>query len=141
MLTPVTYHCGLLWALEVLAWDFVLLDRAVLCLAKLAAIDPGGKLSNRPINSLRAIFLSWVPGTAVKTKRRLAVLQATVKAVPSIAWPLLAKQLLPQSSDNSSPTEKPKFREYEQDHGETLTYGLVWESEAKIVAPAIDEVA
>jgi hypothetical protein len=138
MLTPVTYHSGLLWALEVLAWDSVLLDRAVLCLAKLAAIDPGGKLSNRPINSLRAIFLSWVPGTAVKTKRRLAVLQATLKAVPSIAWPLLA-MLLPQSNDNSSPTAKPKFREYEQDYGETLTYGLVWQSEAKIVALAIDE--
>lgn len=138
MLTPVTYHCGLLWALEVLAWDSVLLDRAVLCLAKLAAIDPGGKLGNRPINSLRAIFLSWVPGTRVNTKRRLAVLQATVKAVPSIAWPLLAK-LLPRSGDTSSPTEKPKFREYEQDEGETLTYGLIWESEAKIVALAINE--
>lgn len=138
MLTPITYHCGLLWALEVLAWDSVLLDRAVLCLAKLAAIDPGGKLGNRPINSLRAIFLSWVPGTGVKTKRRLAVLQATVKAVPSIAWPLLAK-LLPRSGDTSSPTEKPKFREYEQNDSETLTYGLIWESEAKIVALAIDE--
>jgi len=140
MLTPVTYHSGLLWALEVLAWDSVLLDRAVLCLAKLAAIDPGGKLDNRPINSLRAIFLSWAPGTMVKTKRRLAVLQATVKAVPSIAWPLLAK-LLPRSGDTSSPTEKPKFREYEQDDGETLTYGLIWESEAKIVALAIEEAA
>lgn len=137
MLTPVTYHCGLLWALEVIAWDAGYFDRAVLCLAKLAAIDPGGKLSNRPINSLRAIFLSWVPCTSVRTKRRLAVLQATVNAVPSIAWPLLAS-LLPSSGDISSPTEKPKFREYEQDHGETLTYGLVWESEAKIIALAID---
>jgi hypothetical protein len=138
MLTPVTYHCGLLWALEVIAWDAGYFERAVLCLAKLAAIDPGGKLSNRPINSLRAIFLSWVPCTSVRTKRRLAVLQSTVNAVPSIAWPLLAN-LLPSSGDTSSPTEKPKFREYEQDHGETLTYGLVWESEAKIIALAIDE--
>lgn len=138
MITPVTYHSGLLWALEMLAWDSVFLDRAVLCLAKLAAIDPGGKLSNRPINSLRAIFLSWAPGTSVKTKRRLAVLQETLKTVPSIAWPLLA-MLLPQFHDNSSPTQKPKFREYEQDHDEILTYGLVWESEAKIVALAIDE--
>lgn len=137
MLTPVTYHCGLLWALEVIAWDAGYFDRAVLCLAKLAAIDPGGRLSNRPINSLRAIFLSWVPCTSVKTKRRLAVLQSTVNAVPSIAWPLLAS-LLPSSGDISSPTAKPKFREYEQDHGETLTYGLVWESEAKIIALAID---
>ncbi|WP_219266392.1 hypothetical protein [Pseudomonas sp. Xaverov 259] len=137
MLTPVTYHCGLLWALEVIAWDATYFERAVLCLAKLAAIDPGGRLSNRPINSLRAIFLSWVPCTSVNTKRRLAALQSTVKAVPSIAWPLLAC-LLPSSGDTSSPTEKPKFRDYEQDHGETLTYGLVWESEAKIIALAVD---
>ncbi|KTC59027.1 hypothetical protein [Pseudomonas savastanoi] len=137
MLTPVTFHCGLLWALEVIAWDAGYFDRAVLCLAKLAAIDPGGKLSNRPINSLRAIFLSWVPCTSVRTKHRLAVLQSTVSAVPSIAWPLLAS-LLPSSGDTSTRTEKPKFREYEQDHGETLTYGLVWESEAKIVALAIE---
>lgn len=140
MLTPVTYHCGLLWALEVIAWDAFYFQRAVLCLGKLAAIDPGGKLSNRPINSLRAIFLSWVPSTSVGTKRRLAVLQSTLKAVPAIAWPLLTS-LLPRSGDTSSQTEKPKFREYEQDHGETLTYGLVWESEAKIIALAIDEAS
>lgn len=137
MLTPVTYHCGLLWALEVIVWDANYFERAVLCLAKLAAIDPGGKLSNRPINSLRAIFLSWVPCTSVRTKRRLAVLQSILSAVPSITWPLLSS-LLPCSGDTSSPIEKPKFREYEQDDGETLTYGLVWESEAKIISLAVD---
>lgn len=137
MLTPVTYHCGLLWALEVIAWDPSYFERAVLCLAKLAAIDPGGKLSNRPINSLRAIFLSWAPGTSVRTTRRLAVLQSTVNTVPRIAWPLLVS-LLPSSGDTSSSTEKPKFREYEQDHGEVLTYGLVWESEAKIITLAVE---
>lgn len=138
MFTPVTYHCGLLWALEVIAWDANYFERAVWCLAKLAEIDPGGKLSNRPINSLRAIFLSWAPCTSVRAKSRLTVLQSTVKAVPSIAWALLTS-LLPSSRDTSTPTEKPKFREYEQEHSETLTYGLVWESEAKIIALAIDE--
>lgn len=138
MLTPVTYHTGLLWALEVLAWDEVYFDRAVLCLAKLAVIDPGGKLNNRPINSLRAIFLSWLPGTGVNTTRRLAVLQAVIKQVPSIAWSLLEK-LLPQSGDTSSSTAKPKFRDYEELTGDSLTFGLVWESEAKILELAINE--
>lgn len=138
MLTPVTYHCGLLWTLEVLAWIPGTFDRAVRCLAELAAIDPGGKMSNRPINSLRAIFLSWIPCAGVNTARRLAALQAVVKDVPTIAWPLL-ETLLPRSGDNSSATEKPKFREYEEGGGETLTYGLVWESEGKIVELAIIE--
>jgi hypothetical protein len=61
-----------------------------------------------------------------------------VKDVPTIAWPLL-ETLLPRSGDNSSATEKPKFREYEEGGGETLTYGLVWESEGKIVELAIIE--
>lgn len=138
MLTPVSYHTGLLWALEVVAWDPAFFDRAVLCLAKLAAIDPGGKLSNRPINSLRAIFLSWSPSTGVTTKRRLAVLQFVLRQVPSIAWPLL-ERLLPKSGDTSSPTARPKFREYEELTGEALTFGSVWESEAKIVELAIKE--
>lgn len=138
ILTPVTYHTNLLWALEVLAWDSSWFDRAVLCLAKLSAIDPGGKLSNRPINSLREIFLSWMPSTAVKTKRRLAVLQSTIVAVPEIAWPLLAK-LLPRSGGSASSTSKPKFRDYDYGDLETITYGLIWESEAKIVTLAIHE--
>lgn len=138
ILTPVTYHTNLLWALEMLAWDSSWFDRAVLCLAKLGAIDPGGNLSNRPINSLREIFLSWMPSTAVTTKRRLAVLQATIKAVPDIAWPLLAK-LLPRSGDTTSSTSKPKFRDYDHGDLETITYGLIWESEAKIVSLAIYE--
>lgn len=137
MLIPVTYHSGLLWALEVIAWDAKYFDRAALCLAKLAALDPGGKLNNRLINSLRTIFLSWAPCTSVKTVHRLAVLQSTLSAVPSIAWPLLAS-LLPRSNDTTSTTQKPKFREYEQDHGEQLTYGLIWESEAKIIRLAIE---
>ncbi|WP_445672833.1 hypothetical protein [Pseudomonas inefficax] len=138
MLTPVTYHTGLLWALEVLAWDPVFFDRAVLCLAKLAEIDPGGRLSNRPINSLRAIFLSWLPSTGVTTKRRLAVLEFVLRQVQSIAWPLLEK-LLPKSGDTSSSTARPKFREYEELTGEALTFGSVWESEAKIVELAMNE--
>lgn len=137
MLMPVTYHSGLLWALEVIAWDAKYFDRAALCLAKLAALDPGGKLKNRPINSLRAIFLSWAPCTSVNTAHRLAILQSTLGAVPSIAWPLLAS-LLPCSNDTTSITQKPKFREYEQYHGEQLTYGVVWESEEKIIRLAIE---
>ncbi len=138
VLSPVTYHCGLLWSLEVLAWDATSFERSVVCLAKLAAFDPGGRLTNRPINSLREIFLSWSPCTSVRTNRRLAVLQSIVKQVPSIAWPLLAS-LLPRSGGISSPTARPKFRDYERDDRENLTYGLVWESEAKIIALALEE--
>ncbi|MGY2042087.1 hypothetical protein ACW9I9_06875 [Pseudomonas pergaminensis] len=136
LITPTTYHCGLLWSLEALAWLPDFLQRAALCLAKLAALDPGGKLTNRPINSLRSIFLSWSPGTAVSTQHRLAILESIINDVPVIAWPLL-EQLLPRFSDTSTPTTKPRFREPEQRENENLTYGLVWKSEERIVELAI----
>lgn len=138
-LTPRTYHVGLLWALETLAWDPKLLLRSAICLARLAAIDPGGSLSNRPINSLRAIFLSWSPNTSARAKQRTAVLAHIVKAVPAIAWPLLTK-LLPRSHDTSSPTATPKFREFGDAEEEALTYGVVWESQAAVVRLALEQV-
>ncbi len=138
-LTSQSFHVGVLWALETLAWDPDLLLRSSMCLARLAEIDPGGQLSNRPINSLRSIFLTWSPNTHACMKERLGVLTHVVNAVPSIAWPLLAK-LLPQHLDSSIPTEKPKFRESERAEEEVLTFGLVWESQAAIIGLALTHV-
>src|ERR1035441_6457842 len=58
-MSPSSYHTGVLWALELLAWEREFLNRVALILAKLTRIDPGGRLSNRPLNSLRSIFLTW----------------------------------------------------------------------------------
>lgn len=139
LLTPRTYHVGLLWALETLAWDGRLLLQVALCLARLAEIDPGGTISNRPINSLRAIFLSWAPNTRAPGKERDAVLTHVVNAVPAIAWSLLVK-LLPRFHDSSSPSAKPKFREFDEGEREVLTYRVVWESQATVVKLALAHV-
>jgi len=138
-LTPRTYHAGLLWALETLAWDPALLLRSAMCLARLAAIDPGGSLSNRPINSLRAIFLSWSPNTSARITQRTAVLTYIAREMPSVSWPLLTN-LLPRSHDTSGTTNKPKFREFGDAEEEALTYGIVWESEAAVVRLALEHV-
>lgn len=139
LLTSRAYHYGVLWALEVIAWDPNLLLRASMCLARLAAIDPGGSDSNRPINSLRAIFLSWSPNSSANAAQRTGVLTHVVETVSEIAWPLLAK-LLPKPHDSSSPTQKPKFREYGDGKPEVLTYGLVWESQAAVIKLALARV-
>ena len=135
-----TFHTGVLWALETLAWDPNFLLRATTCLARLAEIDPGGKLTNRPINSLREIFLTWSPGTHAHAKQRLGVLTHVVNRVPAIAWPLLVK-LLPSSHDISNLTAKPKFRESEQEAAEVLTYSVVWGSQASIIELALQSAA
>lgn len=137
-LTSHSRHVGLLWALEVLAWDPHYLLRAATCLARLAAIDPGGSISNRPINSLREIFLTWSPNTRAPVKQRLSVLNHVLKTVPDISWELLVA-LLPKHFDSSSPTAKPKFRESEGASTEELTYGVVWESQAFIIDLALKE--
>lgn len=133
------YHYGVLWALEVIAWNPNLLLRTSMCLARLAVIDPGGSDSNRPINSLRAIFLSCSPNSSANAGQRTGVLTHVVENVPEIAWPLLTK-LLPKPHDSSSPTQKPKFREYGDGKPEVLTYGLVWESQAAVIRLALARV-
>jgi hypothetical protein len=128
-----------LWALETLAWDPTLLPRVAHILARLAAIDPGGRLVNRPINSLRSIFISWEPNTNATLRQRLAALDNIIGRVPEVAWHLLTL-LLPKQHDSSAPTSKPRFREAGEAERETLTYGLVWQSQREIVSRALQLV-
>jgi len=71
---PTSKHTGVLWALETLAWDPVYFRRAVLVLARLVAIDPGGRLGNRPFQSLTEIFVLWNPNTNASSAQRLNAL-------------------------------------------------------------------
>jgi len=140
ILAPSSPHTGLLWALEkTLAWDPTHLRRVSLILAKLARIDPGGRLSNRPINSLRSIFLSWTPCTNAPLRVRLAAIDTIIAREPAVGWELIVK-LLPRGHDTSFPTAKPRFREAGASERETLTYGLIWESQREIISRALDLV-
>jgi hypothetical protein len=139
LFAPTSPHVNLLWALEVLAWDDKYLQRVATILAKLAVTDPGGKLTNRPINSLRSIFLPWLPNTNATVKERIRVLGHIVQTVPSIAWTLLTA-LLPKHYDTSMPTARPKFRDAGILAPEPLTYIIVWESQRAVVSMAIEHV-
>lgn len=137
-LSPESHHVGVLWALETLAWDPAHLLRASVCLARLAAIDPGGRLSNRPINSLREIFLTWAPNTGATLAQRSGILTHVIRTVPEIAWQLLAK-LLPKHHDSAGVTHQPRFREAQRGE-EVLTFGRVWEAQAVVVDLALQHV-
>lgn len=128
----------MLWALETLAWDPKFLNRAAVVLAKLAKLDPDPKsnMINRPINSLRAILLSWSPNTYASLAQRIACLDLILAACPDIGWQLLVK-LMPHSHDTSSPTQMPKLRDTAPMVRENLTFGIVWDSEAAIAKRAI----
>lgn len=135
-LFPTSNHHNLLWGLEGLAWDPALLKRVSLILARLAQIDPGGKTINRPINSLREIFLLWHPGTNANMNQRFSVIDTLIKEEPDVAWDLIEK-ILPEYHSSSHNTHKPLYREAESSDVEVLTWGVIWKSHREIIERAI----
>ena len=104
-------HTGLLWALEALAWSQDHFGQAISLLARLAEIDPGGRLSNRPARSLDGIYCPWHPETTATTSRRLDVLDAIRERHPDVAWELMIS-LLPEGHGVHFPTASPRFRDW-----------------------------
>lgn len=111
VLTASSPHTGLLWALENLAWSPEHFPLAVEQLARLAEVDPGGRLSNRPIASLADIFRSWLPQTSVPLDRRLRVLDALRARHPTVSWPLLLT-MLPESHSVGGYSHSPRYRDW-----------------------------
>ncbi|NLS02207.1 hypothetical protein HGP14_02335 [Rhizobium sp. P32RR-XVIII] len=139
LFAPTSSHTYVLWALETLAWDPRHLEQVSPLLAKLAKIDPGGRTTNRPINSLRSILLSWAPNTHATLEHRLRVIDKTTESVPEVGWELLMS-LLPRTHDTSSPTRKPKFREAGASQEEVLTNAKVWAAQDYVVERALEQV-
>ena len=104
------YLTGLLWALEILAWDEKFLVRVCVILAELALHDTGkGNWGNRPANSLTTILLPWFPQTIAAIGKRKVALQTLQKETPRVAWKLLLS-MLPNQHQASSGTAKPSWR-------------------------------
>ena len=118
---------NLLWALELQAWDPQYFRRVALLLSKLDALDPGGKSGNRPIDSLRDVFVAWAPGTNATLVERIAVLDEIIAKEPKTGWRLTA-QLLPKFHDVKSPTQRPRFRDAGASEREVLTVGKIRET-------------
>jgi len=117
-----TYYLGMIKALEVLAWEPASLIRVSLLLARLAELDPGGHLSNRPINSLVHVFLPWRPQTNASQAARHAAIGKICQSHPDIAWPFLSR-LLPSGHAISFSAAEPQWREMGASQRPTPTYG------------------
>jgi excisionase family DNA binding protein len=104
-------HTGLLWALETLAWSGEHLLEACRALAKLAEIDPGGRLGNRPPRSLQAILVGWIRQTEATLEEKLAAVGAICRQHPEVAWELVLS-LWPQSHAVTSPPSHPVHRSW-----------------------------
>jgi len=123
-------HTGLLWALETVAWSTDYLGLAAEVLARLAEIDPGGRLSNRPPASLSDIFRPWLPGTTAPPARRLAVLDGLQQRHHAV-WRQLLLDLLPESHAIGTQTARPRFRDWRREE-DGVTYAELWEMASSI---------
>lgn len=98
---PEASHTGLLWALEGLAWMPSYFKTACLLLHKLATLDPGGSLANRPLNSLKEIFKARHHQTLASYEERVKVLKEMLPRNVDVSWVLL-KSLLPSFSSGTA---------------------------------------
>lgn len=107
--TGTNYMTGLLWALEILAWVPELLIRSCIALSDLANIDPGGRWSNRPSESLITILLPWMPQTLAPIDKRKVAVQTILQESPVVGWKLLIN-LLPGQHQTTLGSHKPSWR-------------------------------
>lgn len=125
-------HTGLLWALEELAWFPEYLKDASLLLARLTQLDPGGQLSNRPMNSLTEIFLPWHYQTMASLDERVKALRLIAQKEKAVCWDILLK-LLPNGMSVSWSTHKMRWRIFRERDTPTYTYQEMWASYSIVV--------
>ncbi|PWB56026.1 MAG: hypothetical protein C3F13_02895 [Anaerolineales bacterium] len=123
---------GLLSALELLAWSPEHIARSALILAALDRLDPGGRLGNRPSNSLKDIFLIWLPQTSASLEQRLRVLDMLRKREGVVAWKLMSN-LLPEPHAVSMGMPSPRYRDWVPDERPSVTWGEIWTATHEIV--------
>ena len=82
-------HTGLLWALERLAWSPEHFARVAMILARLAALDPGGRISNRPSESIATMFLPWFRVSEASDTQRLDALDTLLRRFSAQGWKTL----------------------------------------------------
>lgn len=115
-----TRTTGLLWGLESLAWSSNFLGRVTLLLGGLDALDTGGQWANRPLESLKSIFLPWHPQTSASLATRTSSLRALGREHPSAAWAVYVAAL-PGVTQSTSGTHRPKWQDFGEFEAAKLT--------------------
>ncbi|GAJ30743.1 helix-turn-helix domain-containing protein [Acidomonas methanolica] len=125
LLGPSEYLSDLMWALEILCWSTDYVGRAAMILARLADVDPGGRMQNRPFESLTRIFLPWHPETYASATERIQLLDQIVRKWPNVGWRLLCS-LASREQGVVFPSAKPSWRDFSTNEPEPVTYGELY---------------
>jgi len=132
-----SHHTGLLWALESLAWLPEYLRDVSLILLKLSRLDPGGSLSNRPLNSITEIFKPWHYQTLATYDERMEILKFVTEQEKESGWPLLIR-MLPKHNDIAVPTHKMRWRTFDVNTNLTYTYQEIWNTHSAVIEMLIN---
>jgi DNA-binding XRE family transcriptional regulator len=119
-LLPREYLADLLWAIELLCWSPKHLLAGTSLLARLAEMDPGGHLDNRPHRSLTQILLPWAPETFATAQQRLQVMDAITRRFDRVGWALLVS-LAPTPHGISHRSAMPHWRDFSNAEPEPVT--------------------
>ena len=93
--------------------------RTVRILARLCDIDLHDNLHNKPINSLKAIFSSWMPQTEVPLDPRVTVLKELYDDFPKVVWEICIGEITTQQRLGHY-NHKPKWRTDGRGFGEPI---------------------
>ena len=83
---------GLLWALELLAWNADYLPRVAIILARMSQYEINDNWANKPISSLSYILDKWMPQTAASLDKRIGVFDQLFVHYPKVAWQIAISQ-------------------------------------------------
>jgi hypothetical protein len=116
-------HSHLLWSLERISWNKQYLTKISICLARLSEIDPGGRYSNRPFESLKNIFLGWINNTCANHLERLQIIEhVLLNQFPDITWKLMVSLIPDNTTIIGDFVQKPKYSEWADGIRENVSY-------------------
>jgi hypothetical protein len=107
-------HSGLLWALETLCWAPEYMLDATRALGRLQAVDPGGRLGNRPLESLKSVLAGWIRHTAAPLDAKKTAIDAIARESATVGWDLIIG-VWPGYQAALMPPHSPRFRDWSPD--------------------------
>lgn len=108
---PSSPHIHLLWGLENLCWKRSLFGRVVALMARLAQLDPGGRLANRPMESLTQMTIGWITNSGAAVDEKLTAIERLLNMPDDeVGWNLLLA-VWPTNTRATAP-HLPEYRDW-----------------------------
>ena len=116
-------QAGLLWGLERLAWSEDYFSRVAALLSRLAELDPGGRYSNRPEESVINLFHWLLRFTEASDDQRIDALELVLRKTPDMGWKILVKNLSSNHNPHRNLLDTTSWRPWGQEGYSQATQG------------------